>query len=95
MECVASARKHAALSYYKNGVGTAAIAAALMCSRRRVQQILSNAGAMPEVLPLHDDFQQTVLHEVRRHGPNFGISMLLGALRAHYPACRWPRRQDR
>ena len=84
---------HAAvIQQFQDGVGTASIATRLGCSRRHVQQVVSDAGLLPNgVRPLHARLQEVVRFEVSRHGPNYGWAMLRGALQAHYPEWRWPR----
>ena len=88
-------RKRTALTMFEHGMRMPAIAVSLRCTRARVHQILSEVGAVPAKLPLHDYFSEVVLAEVKRHGPNYGRIMLLGALRANYPAWRWPERAVR
>ena len=71
---------------------TKAVALDFHCTQRRVQQIVQDAGITETKPDVHPDLEAVVLHEVRRHGANYGVKMLLGALRAHHPGWSFPRR---
>jgi hypothetical protein len=83
------------VQHWHSGDTTAGIAEQLGCTQRRVQQILSHAGAFAQRRPVHPQLAEVVQYEATRHGANYGYQMLLGALRAHHGHGRWsfPRRQ--
>ena len=76
-----------------DGVSTAAISEELGCSQRWVQRIVKAAGLARHVKPVHPDLENIVCDEACRHGDNYGVSMLLGALRALYRDWSFPRRR--
>ena len=85
--------KKAVVELVPVGVGTAAIAQEFGCSQRRVQQIVKAVGLARLVEPVHPHLDDVVCEEACRHGDNYGVAMLLGALRAHHPGWSFPRRR--
>jgi hypothetical protein len=85
--------KKAVVELVPDGVGTAAIAQEFGCSQRRVQQIVKAVGLARLVEPVHPHLDDVVCEEACRHGDNYGVAMLLGALRAHHPGWSFPRRR--
>ena len=76
-----------------HGWSTALIATSSGVTQRRVQGILASAGVTTTVrLPVHPHLRALVHHETSRHGANYGLQMLLGALRSWYPGFSFPRR---
>ena len=76
-----------------DGATTSSIATTLSCSQRHVQKLLAVEGLGQSRLPLHPRLAVVVSREVARHGANYGVKMLLGALHAHHPGFRFPRRK--
>ena len=76
-----------------DGATTSSIATNFCCSQRHVQKLLAVEGLGQSRLPVHPRLAVVVSREVARHGANYGVKMLLGALHAHYPGFRFPRRK--
>ena len=85
-------RAAAIVDMRRAGQCPAEIARELRITRRRVQSVLAGAGLVRQLLPEHPNLANVVRFEAARHGANYGWTMLLGALRAHYPGWGFPRR---
>jgi hypothetical protein len=80
---------------FEDGLSTREIASVVSLTPRRVQQIVAQAGLRPATKPIppRRELFRIVKREVRRHGGNYGWGMLHGALVAHHPGYRLPRRR--
>ena len=76
-----------------DGAPTSSIATKFCCSQRHIQKLLAVEGLGQSRLPVHPRLAVVVSREVARHGANYGVKMLLGALHAHYSGFRFPRRK--
>ena len=77
------------------GYTTEQIAPQVGLGVRRVQQIVAEAGLRPAALPVPSAarLDKIIETEVARHGGGYGYGYLQGALRAHHPELRLPRRR--
>ena len=80
---------------YEAGLNSQEIASAVGLGQRRVQQIVAKAGLRPAAKPIppRRQLRRILKLEVARHGGNYGWGMLHGALVAHHPGYRLPRRR--
>ena len=78
------------LALYARNADTAWVAVQAGLSRRRVQSIVAEQRGAARLL-VHPQLAAVVAHEAMRHGANYGVKMLLGALKARHPSWRWPR----
>ena len=80
---------------FLEGRSVKTIAPMVGLGERRVRAIVAGAGlrAAPDPVPSDRMLFAILRHEVLRHGGGYGWGTLCGALRAHHPGYRFPRRR--
>ena len=84
--------RDAVLSAHAAGTPSSEIALDMLCSARRIRQIIFEELGPLERQPTHPEMAVVVQQAVEELGPNYGFNMLLGWLAEAYPDFAFPRR---